>query len=101
VRAYRLSGRADRSLEQIANYISEQSAETELGIAFTARLRAQCEKLATLPGTIGRPRPDLGFGVRSFIHGSYSIIFRYGPDTIDILDVVHVRRDRAARRGDD
>lgn len=102
MRTYRLSGRARRSLRDIASYISGQTREPERGAAFVARLRTQCEKLAALPGAIGRARPDLGQGVRGFVHGNYSIIFRYTADTIDILDVVHVRRDRVARlKGDD
>ncbi|MDO8359608.1 MAG: type II toxin-antitoxin system RelE/ParE family toxin [Devosia sp.] len=93
MKTYRLSRRAGRSLEDIASYIGKQSADPERGAAFVSRLRAQCEKLATLPGLIGRPRPDLGTETRSFVYGNYSIAFRYRPDTIDILDIVHVRRD--------
>ena len=51
-----------------------------------------------LPGAIGRPREDIGPNVRGFVFGNYSILFRYGDETIDILDVVHVRRDREATR---
>lgn len=96
MRSYRLSRRADRSLQEIARYIARQASDIEQGVVFVSRLRAQCEKLAQLPGTIGRPRPDLGEDVRGFVYGNYSIVFRYGSDTIDILDIVHVRRDRAA-----
>jgi toxin ParE1/3/4 len=96
VRTYRLSRRAGRSLEEIAEYIGKLSGEPERGAAFVSRLRAQCEKLAALPGSIGRPRTDLAPDARSFVFGNYSIVFRYGADTIDILDVVHVRRDQAS-----
>jgi plasmid stabilization system protein ParE len=47
---------------------------------------------------ISRPREDIGPDIRGFVFGSYSILFRYGTDTVDILDVVHVRRDRGAVR---
>lgn len=98
MRRYRVSRAAARALEDIANYIGEQSGDLERGAAFVATLRAQCEKLATLPGLIGRSRPDLGAEARSFPYGSYIIVFRYGEDTIDILHVVHARRDRPATR---
>lgn len=100
MRQYRLSQRASRSLQDIAGYIAHQTSDLEQGLGFVSRLRAKCEKLAELPGTIGRPRPDIGIDVRGFVFGSYSILFRYGEDTIDILDVVHVRRDRSARARD-
>jgi toxin ParE1/3/4 len=61
-----------------------------------ARLRLQCEKIAELPGTIGRARPELGTDIRSFSFGNYLIIFRYGQDTLDIIEIVHARRDIAA-----
>ena len=98
MRHYRLTRAAGRALEDIGNYIGEQSGDPERGAVFVARLRAQCEKLAALPGSIGRPRPDLGAGVRRFVHDNYVIVFRYETDTIDILTVVHVRRDRPAAR---
>jgi toxin ParE1/3/4 len=98
VRRYRLTRVAGRALEDIANYIGEQSGDQERGAAYVAKLRAQCEKLATLPGLIGRPRPDLGDQVRSFVFGNYLIVFRYETETIDILNVVHARRDRPATR---
>ena len=92
--AYRLSRTAGRALEEIARYVGEQSGDPDRGAAYVARLRERCESLATLPGQIGRPRPDLGPEVRSFIDGNYVILFRYSVDAIDILNVVHVRRDR-------
>ena len=98
MRRYRLTRVAGRALEDIANYIGERTGDLERGAVFVAKLRAQCEKLAMLPGAIGRPRPDLGPGVRSFVHENYVIVFRYETDTIDILNVVHVRRDRPATR---
>ena len=98
MRRYRLTRVAGRALEDIARYIGEQSGDLERGAVFVAELRSQCEKLAALPGLIGRPRSDLGHDVRSFVHGNYVIVFRYRTDTIDIINVVHVRRDRPATR---
>jgi toxin ParE1/3/4 len=98
MRRYRLSRRADHSLQAIASYIGRQASDLSQGLAFVSRLRAKCEALAMLPGAIGRPREDIGPNVRGFVFGNYSILFRYGDETIDILDVVHVRRDREATR---
>jgi toxin ParE1/3/4 len=100
VRTYRLSRRASKSLIDIAHYIGREAADPERGLAFVSKLRAQCEKLAELPGEIGRPRRDLGPDMRSFVYGRYAIAFRYAGDTIDILDIVHVRRDRARGSND-
>ncbi len=55
-------------------------------------------KLAELPGTLGRARPDIGEHIRSLPHHAYVVIFRYGIDTLDVVQVVHSRRDRLAAR---
>ena len=93
MRTMRLSRVAQRSLAETAGYIGSASGNDAIGAAFVSRLRAQCEKLAALPGIIGRPRPELGADVRSFAFRSYVILFRYGETTLDILDVVHAHRD--------
>ncbi|WP_449221240.1 hypothetical protein [Tistrella mobilis] len=36
--------------------------------AFAADLVMKCEHLASLPGLMGRPRPELAAGLRSFVH---------------------------------
>lgn len=57
---------ARRNLLDIAGYITRQSRNPETARVFVNRLREQCRKLAMLPGTLGRDRPELGPGVRSF-----------------------------------
>lgn len=93
MRTMRLSRVARRSLTEFAGYIAGSNGNDEAGAVFVAQLRRQCEKLATLPGTIGRPRPDIADGVRSFAFRSYVILFRYRETTLDILNIVHGRRD--------
>lgn len=65
--------------------------------AFTGGLRRQCRKLADLPGTLGRPRPELFVGLRSFAHRGYVILFRYEPGLLVVVNVVEGHRDIDAR----
>jgi len=46
-----------------------------------------------LPGTLGRARPELAEGVRSFAVRDYVIFLRYGPDVIEIINVLEGHRD--------
>jgi toxin ParE1/3/4 len=48
--------------------------------------------LADVPG-MGRPRPDLGTGLRAFPVDSYLIIFRVADHGIEIIRVLHAARD--------
>ena len=50
-------------------------------------------KLAKLSASIGRPRPELGEGLRSLPHQSHIVIFGYGVDTLDVVQVLHSRQD--------
>ncbi len=51
-----------------------------------------CVRLAELPG-MGRLRPELGGGIRSFAHGSYVVFYRHAGDEVLILRVLHGARD--------
>jgi toxin ParE1/3/4 len=42
---------------------------------------------------MGRPRDDLAPGLRSFVVSPYVIYFRPAGDTIEVLRVLHGRRD--------
>lgn len=57
-----------------------------------ARLEQQARKLAQAPG-IGRPRAELRPGLRSCVVGSYVIFYRAIPDGIEVIRVLHGRRD--------
>lgn len=56
------------------------------------RIDEICRLLATQPG-MGRPRPDLHPGVRSFPVGSYVIFYRQVTEGIQVLRVMHGARD--------
>lgn len=92
---------ARRNLLDIAGYITRQSRNPETAHAFVNRLREQCRKLATQPGTLGRDRPELGPGVRSFPVKNHVIFFRYGENVLEVVNVLEGHRDIEARFGDD
>jgi plasmid stabilization system protein ParE len=56
-------------------------------------LQQQCGKLASLPGTLGRARPDLLPDIRSFPYRGYVIFFRYESDTLEVVNVLEGHRD--------
>lgn len=56
-------------------------------------LRAHCRRLAGFSATIGRPRPDLGEGLRSQPQDSYIIFFRYADDRLEVVTILHGARD--------
>lgn len=85
--------RAKSNLKDIAHYIA---AESSLVVAqkFIGSLRAKCSNLASLPGTMGRDRPELGNGVRSFAYRGYVIFFRYVDDRFQIINILEGHRDQ-------
>jgi toxin ParE1/3/4 len=85
--------RAKRDLISILGHVTRQSGSHEIARAFVERLRTRCRKLARLPGTLGRPRPELGEGVRSLPAGEFVIFFRYQLETIVVVAVVSRHRD--------
>jgi len=91
-----LTPMAQADFVDIAKYVAEATASGQRGLAFAAKLRAQCEKLAELPGSIGRPRPELGTGLRSLPFGDWLIVFRYGDEVVEIARVLGGRRDVTA-----
>lgn len=97
MRRLRLTAVASASFAAIATRIAEAAADSVPGETFIAGLRGQCHRLASLPGTLGRPRPELGHDLRSFPYRGYVIVFRYQPDTIEIIDILSARQDIDAR----
>ena len=77
----------------ILDYITRQSGNLAIGRAFVDRLRIQCEKLASLPGTLGRSRPELRPDIRSFAFKGYVIFFRYQGDRFEVVNVLEGHRD--------
>ena len=93
---YRAAAR--RALADIAAHISRESGSRAVAENFVDRLDAYCAKLASLPGLLGRPRPELGGGYRSLPFGNYVIFLRYadedGPRShLYVVHIIHGARD--------
>lgn len=93
MRSVRFSRLARSQLQAIARYLLEQTGDERTGEQFVRSIEAHMLKLAGLSATIGRPRSDLGEGLRSLPHQSHVIIFRYGIETIDVVQAMHSRQD--------
>jgi len=87
---------ANRDLGSIQDYITRQSRNLAIGQGFAAALRGQCRKLARLPGTLGRPRPESRPDLRSFPFKGYVIFFRYRGDDFEVVAILEAHRDVAA-----
>ena len=87
------AGAAD--LIGIARRLAQASGSKAIGTSFSRELREQCEKLAKLPGTLGRERPDLGPRLRSFPFKGYVVIFRYGDDIFEVARILSGRMNIA------
>lgn len=59
---------------------------------FVDRHRERCAFLAESPG-VGRERPELAAGLRSFPIGNYLIFYRLTADGIDVVRVLSGYRD--------
>jgi len=96
VRRVRYLAPARRDIAQIYAYIENRSQSSVTAERFVNRLRAQCRHIGELPATIGRPRPELMPGLRSFSFQGYLILFRYNGEVLDIVNIVEGHRDIAA-----
>ena len=85
------SKRADRDLQEIGDYIAQDSPLVARN--FVRELREHCRLLRTIP-MMGRARPDAGEDMRSFTHRSYMIYYRYHAalDRAEIVRIWHGRR---------
>jgi toxin ParE1/3/4 len=89
----RYTSAALENLTTIAIYIARESHSRSMAESFTGQLRIKCKELAGLPGTMGRPRPELGEDIRSYAHKNYVIFFRYHGDIFEIINVLEGHRD--------
>lgn len=60
--------------------------------AFVKRIREACTRLAALPRS-GRACPDLGWRLRSFPVGRYTLFFRPMGSGIQVIRLLHQSRD--------
>ena len=92
---------AKRDFRAIQRYLTRQSRSIDVGVVFVEALQRQCQRLAALPGTLGRSRPELGAGIRGFPYRSYVIFFRYDTDIFEIVNVLEGHRDVIGHFRDD
>ena len=77
----------------ILTYIADESGSVAVGDAFVRKLRAKCHKLAALQNTMGRGRPELPAGIRSFPYMGYVIFFRYVGERFEVVNILEGHRD--------
>jgi plasmid stabilization system protein ParE len=89
----RFTEAALNDIKTIASGIAEASASGATGARFAGQLFEKCEHLASLPGMMGRARPDLRRDIRSIAYKGYVIFFRYVDDSLEVVNVLDGRRD--------
>jgi toxin ParE1/3/4 len=83
--------RAD--LVDILTYIADESGSIAVAQGFVAQLRNRCRELASMPGTLGRARPELHADLRSVAHKGYVIFLRYAEDRLEVVNILEGHRD--------
>ena len=84
---------AKTDLIRIKRYIARESGSNAVAVKYTEKLRQQCRKLAELPGTMGRARPELIERIRSTPCDNYVIFFRYNDSFVEIISIIEGHRD--------
>ena len=97
----RFSDAALGDLASIGNYLKVASGSAQIADGFVERLIIRCERLAALPGTLGRDRSDLRPGIRSAAYNNHVIVFRYLDDTLEVVAVLEGHRDIVTYFADD
>ncbi len=88
--SYRYSSAANADIEEIARYIFDLNPVA--ADHFLDVLEEACELLAQHP-LIGRPRPELAEGLRSFAVGNYLIFYTPATHGVDVARVIYGGRD--------
>ena len=89
--AYRLLAKAEADYRDIGRY-TQRTWGPEQRRTYLIGLVAAFQRLADNP-ELGRLRPDLRTGLRSYVQGQHVIFYRIGPTTVEILRILHHARD--------
>jgi toxin ParE1/3/4 len=81
---------AREDFQRIGDYIAKDNPVAAFN--FVDRLQARCILLTDRPG-IGRKRNEIKLNMRSATEGEYVIFYRALPDGIEIVRVIHSKRD--------
>jgi toxin ParE1/3/4 len=90
---YRLLPQALIDLELIGVYIAEHHPNAAVRLVDT--LERRWDFLVLHPFS-GAPREDIAPGVRHLVVGEYLTLYRVGEDAVEILRVLHGRRNIGA-----
>lgn len=90
-RRVRVTPRAYADLKAIARYTRATWGETQRD-AYLADLERRFAWLADTPD-LGRPRPELGEGYRSYPQGAHVIFYIARERAIDIIGILHRSMD--------
>ena len=93
----RYTKRSASNLLDIVDFLISAGADEAVAQSAAEELRAKCRALAGLPGTLGRPRPGIAPGLRSFPFRGYVIFFRYRDDLFEVVSILDGRRDIEAQ----
>jgi plasmid stabilization system protein ParE len=98
-RRLRIRPRAQVDLADILSYIARQSGSLAVARRFVDGLMSRWRELASLPGTLGRARPELGEGIRSRVYRGYVVFFCYSGPYLEVVRVIEGHRDIEAAFG--
>ncbi|MBX7134199.1 MAG: type II toxin-antitoxin system RelE/ParE family toxin [Fimbriimonadaceae bacterium] len=90
--SYRISGPADKEIDDILTHIAED-AGVEAGLGIVSDFLDLFYLLAQQPRA-GRLVPEFGREIRRFPCGAYLIYYRVQKTCIEVLHVFHGRRDQ-------
>ncbi|SDL79603.1 type II toxin-antitoxin system RelE/ParE family toxin [Maricaulis salignorans] len=79
-------------LDHIARYIYTETGSIAAAQGFLEKLLARSRSMAASPFELGRPREELGPGIRSSVVGNYLIMTRYQGDVLLVLRYVEGHR---------
>lgn len=97
MRRIRYTRNAISDFASIAFFLRDAGVDRATAGRITYSLRDKCRALSSLPGVLGRPRPEIREGLRSFPFRGYVIFFRYRDDLFEVVSIVDGRRDIEAQ----
>lgn len=83
---------AQADIDEAACYIAEDAGAVELAFRFIETISDTADLLATQP-SMGRERPELAPGLRSFPVGAFVVFYRPTKSGIQVVRVLRGSRD--------
>jgi toxin ParE1/3/4 len=90
-KGYRLSLAADKDLEDIFDYTSDEFSSNQ-AVKYLSELESLFQEFCRNP-EIGKRRNEIKLDLRSFPYQSHIVFYRILPDFIRIVRVLHGSRD--------